>query len=82
MQNLLFLVQGIVGYVGVLVGWLPQTPTDDIAFLLVVIAYNGCFFAFLDAKGERRSREEKFQLFVNWWIIIAASAVTGSGGLI
>lgn len=73
--NLLFLVQGMVGYGGVLLGWLPQSPTDDIAFFLIVVAYNGCFFAFLDAKGEQRTRDERFQLFVNWWIIIAASAV-------
>ena len=72
--NLLFLVQGMVGYGGVLLGLLPQTPTDDFAFFLIVVAYHGPFFAFLDAKGERRSKDEKFQLFVNWWIIVAASA--------
>jgi len=72
--NLLFLVQGMVGYGGVLLGLLPQTPTDDIAFFLIVVAFHGPFFAFLDAKGEQRSKAERYQLFVNWWIITAASA--------
>ena len=72
--NLLFLAQGMIGYLGVLLGLLPQTPTDDIAFFLVALAYNGCFFAFLDAKGENRSKEEKFQNYINWWIITAVSA--------
>ena len=74
-SNLMFIFQGLVGYVGVLLGWLPQNPTDDISFALVVLAYHGCFFAFWDAPGETRTTEDRFRLYINWWLITAASAV-------
>lgn len=60
---------------GVLLGWLPQQPTDDIAFFCVALAYQGPFFAFLDAPGEGRSRVEKCRTFINWWLLTAITAV-------
>ncbi len=73
--NLLFVFQGLVGYVGVLLGLLPQHPTDDVAFLCVVLAYHGPFFAFWDAPGESRSRVTKARTFINWWLLTAITAV-------
>lgn len=73
--NVLFVFQGLVGYVGVLTGLLPEQPTDDIAFFCVALAYHGPFFAFLDAKDEKRSRTEKFRTYINWWLMTAITAV-------
>ncbi|MCA9641012.1 MAG: hypothetical protein H6718_06890 [Polyangiaceae bacterium] len=75
LANVLFVFQGLVGYVGVLLHWLPQQPTDDIAFLCVALAYHGPFFAFWDASGERRSKVEKCRTFINWWLLTAITAV-------
>ena len=73
--NLMFIFQGLVGYAGVLLGLLPQALTDNVAFLLITLAYNGPFFAFLDAPGESRSWEDRFRLYIKWWLMIALSAV-------
>lgn len=74
-SNVLFVFQGLVGYGAVMLGWLPQAGTDDVAFALVALAYHGPFFAFWDAPGEVRTMMERCRTFVHWWVLTAATAV-------
>lgn len=75
LANLAFIFQGLVGYLGVVAGLLPQDPTDDISFFLVAVAYHGAFFAFWDSPGEQRTAEQRCRLYIRWWLITALSAV-------